>query len=105
MVKPKPTKKETRQEIANQIDAFLKSKGEIQHADMGESGLVDGKYNTSHIGFGEPRQERTPLTHVVAEMQKRKAGPKANTLVQKRRKKVIVYDDFGDPIRWHWEEE
>lgn len=104
MVKPKPTKKETRQEIADQIEAFLKSQGEIKQADMGESGLVDGKYNTSHIGFGEPRQERTPLTHVVAEMQKRKAGPTASTPLIKRRKKVIVYDDFGDAIRWYWEE-
>lgn len=104
MVKPKPTKKETRQEIADQIEAFLKSKGEIQQADMGESGLVDGKYNTSHIGFGEPRQERTPLNHVVAEMQKRKSGPSPQTNIKKRRKKVIVYDDFGDAIRWYWEE-
>lgn len=104
MVKPKPTKKETRQEIANQIEAFLKSKGEIQQADMGESGLVDGKYNTSHIGFGEPRQERTPLNHVVAEMQKRKSATTAPVQKVKRRKKVIVYDDFGDAIRWYWEE-
>lgn len=104
MVKPKPTKKETRQEIADQIDAFLKSKGEIKQADMGESGLVDGKYNTSHIGFGEPKQERTPLNHVVAQMQQRKAGTPPPQPQKKRRKKVIVYDDFGDAIRWYWEE-
>jgi len=104
MIKPKSTKMETREEIASQVDAFLQKKGEIKQIEMGDSGLVDGKYNTSHIGFGQPRQERTPLNHVVAEMQNRQKIKDNTPPVRKKPQKKIVYDDFGEAIRWYWEE-
>ena len=105
MINPKITKKDTRKELESLVDQFIKAKGEIQQVDMGESGLVDGKYNTSHMGFNEPKQDRTPLNHVVAALQQRKnskSPPKP--LIKKRPKKKIIYDDFGDPLRWVWEE-
>ena len=73
---------------------------------MGESGLVDGKYNTSHMGFNEPKQDRTPLNHVVAAIQQAKhsKSPSTTSSPKKRPKEKIIYDDFGDPIRWVWEE-
>lgn len=103
MIKPKPTKTETRDEIASQVEEFLKSKGTIKKVQMGDSGLVDGKYNTSHIGFSEPKQSRTPLNHVVAELQNRKQPHAAPQ--KKKPKKKVIYDDFGEPIRWQWDEE
>jgi len=106
MIKPKTTKKDTRKELESLVDQFIKAKGEIQQVNMGESGLVDGKYNTSHIGFNEPKKDRTPLNHVVAALQQKK-GQKSSpspTPVKKRPKKKIIYDDFGDPLRWVWEE-
>jgi hypothetical protein len=72
MTKLPTTKREKRDEINSQIEAFLKAKGEIVKANMGESGLIDGKYNTSHIGFNEPKQTRTPLNYVVATLEQRK---------------------------------
>ncbi|KZN12657.1 hypothetical protein [Marinomonas sp. TW1] len=108
MIKPKTTKKETRQELESLVEAFIKAKGEIQQVDMGESGLVDGKYNTSHIGFSEPRQDRTPLNHVVAAIQqkKRPTPPTSITKTNKNKpKKKVIYDDFGEPLRWVWEDE
>ena len=105
MIKPKTTKKDTRKELESLVDQFIKKNGTIQQVDMGESGLVDGKYNTSHIGFNEPKQERTPLNHVVAAIQQRKQNKSAPTSpIKKRPKKKIIYDDFGEPIRWVWEE-
>lgn len=106
MIKPKTTKKETRQEINSLVEEFIRSKGQIQQVDMGESGLVDGKYNTSHVGFSEPRKERTPLNHIVAAIQQRKESKHTtpNKKLNKRPKKKIIYDDFGEPLRWIWEE-
>lgn len=104
MIKPKTTKKDTRKELESLVDQFIKAKGEIQQIDMGESGLVDGKYNTSHMGFSEPKKERTPLNHVVAALQQKKKPSPPASLPKKKPKKKIIYDDFGDPIRWVWEE-
>jgi hypothetical protein len=106
MIKPQTTKRETRSQIDSQVEAFLKSKGEITQAKMGESGLIDGKYNTSHIGFIEPKQPRTPLNYVVANIDKRKheKTPSRQNTQPKRPKKKVIYDDFGDPIRWVWQE-
>ncbi|MBJ7537597.1 hypothetical protein [Marinomonas transparens] len=104
MIKPKTTKRDTRKELESLVDQFIREKGEIQHIDMGESGLIDGKYNTSHIGFGEPKQDRTPLNHVVAAIQQRKKPTPPPRPAPRRPKKKIIYDDFGDPLRWVWEE-
>ena len=105
MIKPKTTKRDTREELESLVDQFIKKNGTIQQVDMGESGLVDGKYNTSHIGFNEPKQDRTPLNHVVAAIQQRKHNKSpVVTTPKKRPKKKIIYDDFGDPLRWVWEE-
>jgi hypothetical protein len=107
MIKPKTTKKDTRKELESLVDQFIKAKGEIQQIDMGESGLVDGKYNTSHMGFNEPKQERTPLNHVVAALQQKKNSKSSSPApipTKKRPKKKIIYDDFGAPLRWVWEE-
>ncbi|RBO82560.1 hypothetical protein [Marinomonas aquiplantarum] len=108
MIKPKTTKKETRQELESLVEEFIKAKGEIQQVDMGESGLVDGKYNTSHIGFSEPRQDRTPLNHVVAAIQQKKRPPSPPSTAKinnNKPKKKVIYDDFGEPLRWVWEDE
>ncbi|TYL49448.1 hypothetical protein [Marinomonas sp. IMCC 4694] len=105
MIKPKTSKRDTRNELESLVDQFIKKNGTIQQVNMGESGLVDGKYNTSHIGFNEPKQDRTPLNHVVAAIQQRKQNRMApQTTVKKRAKKKVIYDDFGEPLRWVWEE-
>lgn len=105
MTKPAPSKKDVRREIDSMVEEFIKANGKIQRVEMGESGLIDGKYNTNHIGFSEPRKERTSLNHVVDAIEKRKASKSSpSRSTSKRPKKKIIYDDFGDPIRWVWEE-
>lgn len=104
MIKPKTTKKDTRKELESLVDQFIKKNGSIQQVNMGESGLIDGKYNTSHIGFSEPKQDRTPLNHVVAAIQQKKHKKRPPTPVKRKPKKKVIYDDFGEPLRWVWEE-
>ncbi len=108
MTKLPTTKRETRAEINSQVEEFLKAKGKITQANMGESGLVDGKYNTSHVGFTGPKQTRTPLNYVVATLEQRRQQKNVKatkTKTQSGPKRKIIYDDFGDPIRWVWEDE
>ena len=106
MIKPKTTKQDIRKELDSLVEEFIKAKGQIQQVDMGESGLVDGKYNTSHLGFHQTKQERTPLNHVAAAIQQRKGSKTVSpsTKISKRQKKKIIYDDFGEPSRWVREE-
>ena len=107
MTKPTKSKKQTRQEIESQIESFIREQGEIKHVKMGESGLQDGKYNTSHMGFIEPKKDRTPLNHVVAAIQQRKSAKTATPPTSAKRskpKKKAIYDDFGEPIRYVWED-
>ncbi len=108
MTKPTKTKAQTRKEIESQIESFIRQQGEIQQVEMGASGLQDGKYNTSHMGFIEPKKERTPLNHVVAAIQQRKSEKYPATALPankpRKPKKKVIYDDFGDPIRYVWED-
>lgn len=107
MTKPAKTKAQTRQEIESQIESFIRQQGEIEQVEMGASGLQDGKYNTSDMGFIEPKKERTPLNHIVAAIQQRKTDKKTPTTKTKSSsgpKKKVIYDDFGEPIRYVWED-
>lgn len=107
MTKSVKSKAQTRKEIESQIENFIRKKGEIEQVEMGKSGLQDGKYNTSHVGFIEPKKDRTPLNHVVAAIQQRKAEkktPPAPIRKPRQPKKKVIYDDFGEPIRYVWED-
>lgn len=104
MDKSKPTKKEKRDEINAQVEAFLREKGEIKQFNMGDTGLINGKFHHEKVAFSEPKQTRTPLNHVVADIENRKRSPKPPPIKKSRPKKKVIYDDFGEPIRWYWEE-
>lgn len=107
MTKSTKTKAQTRQEIESQIENFIREQGEIEQVEMGASGLQDGKYNTSNMGFIEPKKERTPLNHIVAAIQQRKSDKKPTPIpsVKPRKpQKKVIYDDFGEPIRYVWED-
>ncbi|MCO4785536.1 hypothetical protein [Marinomonas atlantica] len=107
MTKSTKTKAQTRQEIESQIENFIREQGEIEQVEMGASGLQDGKYNTSNMGFIEPKKERTPLNHIVAALQQRKSDKKPApipSLKPRKPQKKIIYDDFGEPIRYVWED-
>lgn len=105
-MKQQPTKSEIRNEMAQQVRKFLSNGGQINQVAQGSSGLKDGKYCNNGLGFEKPRQERTPVPEVVAaiEAQRRpKTSPAKNTSTSpKRPRKKLIYDDFGDPLRWVW---
>ena len=99
----RPTKKQLRQQLNQDIDDFLDQGGAVHEFQRGESGLINGKLDDRRTGFEQPRQERTPLQAEMQAVESRKKPVKSSSskTTSKPRKKVI-YDDFGEPVREVW---
>lgn len=109
MFKKRPTKAELRSQLSSQVDQFIKHGGKIQEVEMGETGLIDGRYNTHRSGQSAPKaQERTPVHGLLAQIDARRKSSKQKTsknLRARTQKKKIIYDDFGEPVRTIWTDE
>lgn len=103
-MKPTKTKKEIRNELNKQIEDFLTSGGNVNEVERGLSGNTTNENLFKNTTAFTPKQERTPVTDVVKELEARKGSGKTQQSARKRPKKVLLTDDFGDPIRWVWEE-
>ncbi len=54
--------------------------------------------------FNGPRQaSRTDLSQVAATIDARKHKPKRQRLNPRPQRKLL-YDDFGEPLRWVWQD-
>lgn len=99
------TKAQIRCELSREVERYLSQGGEVKSIPNGVSG---NETNANIFGQStqfEPKKERTPVTEVIKELEARKSNGKESNHARKRgpRKKVIT-DDFGEPIRWVWEE-
>lgn len=99
----RPTKREIRQQMNNEVDQYLGQGGEVREFQRGESGLVNGKLDDRSSGFEQGKQQRTPLLEELKAVDDRKK-PTSNTAPPKsnRPRKKIIYDDFGEPVREIW---
>ncbi len=98
------TKKEVRDEITRAVDQFLSTGGEVKDIPSGVSGNESNINLFSQSTQFEPRKSRTPVTDVVKELDARKNGNQEKPPTQKGPRKKLITDDFGEPIRWVWEE-
>ncbi len=111
MFKKRPSKSELRDQLDAEVHQFLKQGGKIEQVEMGESGLVDGRYNLHKTGYnGSPpaAQERTPVHSLLATIDSRRKSKSTHTPNRQRTRaprKKVIYDDFGDPIRTIWIED
>lgn len=107
-MKKLPTKADLRRELNGEISQYLSSGGTVQHVAAGVSGkdpLNPQKRSMTEI-FNGPRQERTPLDHVLADLEsRRQKDTKPKPKSRSRPKKKVIYDDFGEPLREVWVEE
>ena len=104
MVKKIPSKADLREELDAQLDTFLDKGKNIAQIPRGVS---------SRDGATEPlkadtwqmdskKTEWTFLPEIVDTLEKRRQE-KPNTPVKKNRpKRKLIYDDFGEPLRWVW---
>ncbi len=103
------TKSQIRSEITQQVDDYLKQGGKVVEVERGLSGRENpnGPLKPEHTSFQQPRAERTYVPEVVAAIDaRRKAKPaKPKTSSRRRARKKLIYDDFGEPLRWEWVEE
>ena len=104
-MKPVKTKAQIRSEIDQQVEDFLQNGGGVKEVEHGISG-VEGNINpfAHKVQFDGTKQPRTPVDDVVKALDERKQNKTAKP-VKKRPKKKVIYDDFGDPVRWVWDEE
>lgn len=104
-IQPTKTKAQIRNELSSEVERFLSSGGEVKSIPNGVSGNETNANIFGNATAFEPKKDRTPVTDVIKEMEARKNSKKENKTPLKRgpRKKVIT-DDFGEPIRWVWEE-
>ena len=109
MKKP-ATKHDMRKHLERQVAAFLSDGGKVQELKTGESA-----YDRSSIPpitppvFEARNTSRTPLNDVIAALDARRAEKRSRKKIVRRRtpkrKKQVVYDDFGEPLRVVWTEE
>ena len=104
MIKPSKTKAEIRAELSRELEQYLESGGEIKDIPRGVSGNNTNNNLFSQATTFEPRQERTPVNEVVKEIEARKKPQKHSERRSRGPKKRLITDDFGEPIRWVWDD-
>lgn len=108
----RPTKKQIREQINHEVEAFLREGGEVKNMARGETGLVNGSYYDRSLGFEKPKEARTPVSDVLntidqrrqEAMEAKRQGKKSSAPRRRGPKKKIIYDDFGEPVRIIWED-
>ncbi len=109
MKKP-PSKNDLRERLQQQTAAFLSSGGKVEELKVGESAYDQGEIPPSPSLF-EARQptSRTPLTDVIAALDARREAKRTRSKVVRcrtpKRRRQVIYDDFGEPLRVVWVEE
>ncbi len=108
-LKKSVSKAEVREKLEEETERFLRKGGEVKEIPVGESGKNpdDPPLYLNRRLFVEPRESRTLVPEVVAaiearrlEKRSRKSQRAARRTPQRRRK--MIYDDFGEPLRQVW---
>ncbi len=107
-MKKHPTKADIRNELESQVNDYLERGGNLEQVPRGASGRFgqNGPIKPDSMAFDKPKEERTFLPDVVAAIEARKhPEPIKKKAKPSRTRKKIIYDDFGEPLRWEWVEE
>jgi len=103
------SKAEVRQQLEQQVKSYLEHGGNVQSVPRGTTGRDPQARPTYLSGglFNEPRGTRTPVPEVVAAIEERRSQMIKRSPVKKRsrlpaRRRKVIYDDFGEPLRHVW---
>jgi hypothetical protein len=103
-VKTPKSKAQERLEIESQIEEFLREGGMVQSVERGISGRELGA-KLPPVAFQQPRMTRTPLVEEIKAIEaRRKPGATPKRPQSRQPKRVLITDDFGEPLRWSWQE-
>lgn len=109
-LKKLPTKADLRSEMEQQINDFISKGGAVKRIPNGISGRDNsmGPFFANTTVFEPKSPERTFIPDVVAALDQRSKAMRSTTPAKKRPKapkKVPIYDDFGEIVRWEWQEQ
>lgn len=103
-MKPIITKSQIRSELESQIEDFLQEGGAVKAIPQGESGHLNNQNLFANQGSAPPPQSRTPVGEALKALEERK-HPQSPPQKGKGRRKKLITDDFGEPLRWVWVED
>lgn len=113
MIKKPDSKSELRAEIERQTRDYLQHGQQVKQIPKGVGGrdAASGPFKTpfrrEQWQAGNASTERTYLTEVVDSLENRKQKKSAPAPAKRKKKprKRLIYDDFGEPLRWVWVDE
>lgn len=94
--------------MLDQMDNFLSQGGEVTQVERGISGRENalGPLKPGGFNFDEKKTPRTYVPEVVAALDaRRNAKTEKPKKSRKKARKKLIYDDFGEPLRWEWVED
>jgi len=105
-VKPPTTKADLRRELDRQVSEYLRGGGQVQEVPRGISGRdsAEGPLPQAPLMSGGERGDRTYLVEVIAAIEARRKPAAPPPKRPRRPQKKLIYDDFGEPLRWTWED-
>lgn len=108
MIDKPPSKKELRDSLAQDVERFLSRGESIKTVPKGISSRdeASGPLKPSPWQMGQRTQQRTYIPDVIQNLEARKTPEtKTRPITKKRARKRLIYDDFGEPLRWVWVDE
>jgi hypothetical protein len=109
-MKKNASKADLRKELDQQVSEYLETGGEVTQVERGVSGHADPvrRADSASTLFGPRGAKRVYVPEVIATLEQRKRERLKPRAAPKRRrrstpKRRLIYDDFGEPLRWVWE--
>ena len=110
-----PSKSEIRSELQQQMRDYLARGGEVQEVPRGASsrdnadGPIRGNSFVPNGGQQVPAEDKLPLNDVIQSIEARRRAkttrPKSAKEYKPKPRRKMIYDDFGEPLRWEWVED
>jgi len=110
-----PSKSEMRDELQQQMREYLARGGEVQEVPRGASSRdnADGPIRANSFVPNSsqpvPPEDKLPLNDVIQSIEARRRAKtsraKSTKEYKPKPKRKMIYDDFGEPLRWEWVEE
>ena len=110
LIKKPPSKQELSESLAQDIQRYLKKGKNIHQVPKGVSSRDGMTYplKPETWQMQKSSQERTYIPEVVDALEKRRTTEKPASRSKpksSRPRKRLIYDDFGEPLRWVWVED
>ena len=99
------TKAEKRASLSDEVAKFFQDGGTVDEVQQGVSGRDNPAQAILPVLFGEKSMQRTDARGALKAIDDRKRQSLEKKPSIKKAKKVPVYDDFGEILRWVWEDE